>query len=305
MTTVPARAARMGLKSPAHLGLKSPVHLGLKSQATDCRPCGTPEVDVFDFGGISVSVVSESRSFLRLVAERYGAFATGEAAGWRLTYRVIGDRVPSPLDLAVGRQEPIRSRRDGRRLAIETASFRLDLDHDRSSAEINGPLATYPVDRLIQVLAYESWRRGLIVHGAALADGGRGWLASGPSGSGKSTLAALFPERSLCDEFTALRLDGGRPRLAALPFWNSRRGGAPLCGIYLLKHGRSDRRMRLPTGEAFRRLRREVLWPTFDPKALERAFDTLGELLDRVPVWELAFRPRRDVWRVIRREAGR
>ena len=165
-----------------------------------------------------------------------------------------------------------------------------------------GPLATYPIDRLIQVLAYETAHHGLVIHGAALAEGDHGWLASGPSGCGKSTLAGLFPERALCDEFAALELDDRIPRLAALPFWQSRRGSATLCGIYLLQHGATDRRRRLRGGEAFARLRREVLWPTWDSAAMVRAFDTLGEALDRVPIWELAFRPHRDVWQVIRRE---
>ncbi len=61
---------------------------------------------------------------------------------------------------------------------------------------------------------------------------------------------------------------------------------------------------RLGSGEAFSRLRREVLWPTFDERALRRAFATLFELLAAVPIWELAFRPRPAVWDVIRRESA-
>ena len=143
-----------------------------------------------------------------------------------------------------------------------------------------------------------------MIHAAALAEGDRGWVFSGPSGSGKSTLAGLFPERALCDEFVALSLDGDRPRLGALPFWTSRRGVAELAGIFLLRHGERDRRRRLGAGEAFARLRREVVWPTFDQSHLGRAFDTLCRLIEAVPVWELAFRPRREVWSTIDRRAG-
>lgn len=40
--------------------------------------------------------------------------------------------------------------------------------------------------------------------------------------------------------------------------------GAELAGIHLLRHGGRDHRRRLGADEAFARLRREVVWPTFD-----------------------------------------
>lgn len=192
------------------------------------------------------------------------------------------------------------SRRDGARLQLASETFEIEIDASRRRIELIGPLATYPLDRLIQTLWYESHESGLMIHAAALADGDRGWIFSGPSGVGKSTLAGLFPEYALCDEFVALSLDGSVPRLGSLPFWHSRRGSAELSGIHLLRHGQRDRRRRLEAGEAFARLRREIVWPTFDGAVLNRAFDSLCRLIELVPVWELAFRPGREVWNVIR-----
>ena len=142
------------------------------------------------------------------------------------------------------------------------------------------------------------------MHAAALAEGDRGYALSGPSGCGKSTLAALFPRRALCDEFVAVTLDGPLPRLAALPFWQSRRGGARLAGLYFLRHGRVHRRRRLAPAEALARLRRQIVWPTFDEEALRRAFEAFPALAAAVPVWELAFRPGAEVWDVIDRDAA-
>lgn len=258
----------------------------------------------FDFGGIAVSLASASRPWRVLARERYGQFTTDAPPVWRAVYEVTDPQLPEPRFLCDSRREPMRSRRDGARLHLETGTFDMELDHTAGTVALAGPLATYPIDRLIQTLWYETWDRGLIVHAAALAEGRSGWLMSGPSGAGKSTLAALFPERALCDEFVAVRLpsEEAPARLGALPFWRSHRGGADLEGIYMLRHGRRDRRRRLGAGEAFARLRREVVWPTFDGEALRRAFDSLFELLASVPVWELAFRPRTDVWDVICRE---
>ncbi len=259
--------------------------------------------ECFDFGGLRVSVDSESQRFLGLVRERYGAFACRRTADWKAVYRLTDERVPTAEFLAQARQQPLGSHREGPRLRLTAPAVEMELDTARRTAELAGPLATFAVDRLIQALWYET-RRGLILHAAALSDGERGWVAGGPSGCGKSTLAGLLPEHALCDEYVGVSLDGERPRLGALPFWRSRRGTADLADIYLLRHGQRDRRRRLTAGEAFARLRKEVLWPTFDGQAMRRAFDDLAELLDRVPIWELSFRPRPEVWNVIRREAA-
>lgn len=257
---------------------------------------------IFDFGGVPVELASTNHSFMRLAEERYADFASPGPATWQAVYRVTDPRQPSPRFLCDSRRQAMQSRRRGARLELSTPTFEMALDHERGIVDLAGPLATYPIDRLIQTLWYETWERSLILHAAALAEGDGGWLMSGPSGSGKSTLAALFPKHALCDEFVAVRLDGRAPRLGALPFWTSRRGGAELRGVYLLRHGREDRRRRLTAGEAFARLRREVVWPTFDPAALHRAFDALFDLIARVPIWELAFRPTPEVWQVIHRE---
>ncbi len=255
----------------------------------------------YDFGGIPLAITCQSSRLQDLLELRYGAFTTSQPALWHIEYRLSSSREPSPQGLADGRQQPLRAQRGGDRLRLESDSFHLELDLKQRTGKLVGPLATYPIDRMIQMLWYETWDRGLIVHGAAFTDGERGWLASGPSGSGKSTLAALFPEAALCDELAAVHLDD-RPHLGSLPFWESRPGSAPLCGIYLLRHGTYDRRRRVGSSEAFACLRREIVWPIFDPDALRRTFESLADLISRVPIWELAFRPTRDVWAVISQE---
>ncbi len=259
----------------------------------------------FDFGEVAVAVGSESRDWVRLVRQRYDSFATGQAPELRITYSVDDPRPPTPDFLYAARQQPLRARRRGSRLLAAGASFKMELDRRRGAARLTGRLATYPVDHLIQALWYETHDSGLIFHAAALAGDGAGWLLSGPSGSGKSTLAGLFPKHAMCDELAAVRLEGGSPRLTALPFWTGRKGSVPLAAIYLLRHDRRHRRRRLSPGEAVRRLRRQVVWPTFDPDALRRAFTALFDLLGQVPVWELGFRPEPEVWHVLARETGR
>lgn len=269
-------------------------------------PVRADRADVFAFGGIALALRSDSHRFSDLAARRYAAFATAETPAWFVSHRLVRTEEPSPRSLAVARDQAMQGRREGSRLRLTAPTFEIDLDTATRTAELRGPLATYPLDRLIRVLWYETRPQGLIVHGAALAEGSDGWLASGPSGSGKSTLATLLPEHALCDEFAGVDL--ARPHLArsapelwALPFWRGRPGVAKLRGIYLLRHGAYNRRRELEPAEAFRRLRREIRWPTYDPAAVQRALDSLASLLERVSIRELTFRPTREVWDTIRR----
>ncbi len=254
---------------------------------------------LIDAGGISVGLESAHRGWRALARQRYRAFETSAAPEIRLVYTVDDGRDPSPESLYEGRRQPLRS--DGAGLAGGGFSARLT----GRSVEAAGPLATYPVDHLLRALWYRRFEGGLIVHAAALARDGRGFLCAGESGSGKSTLAALFPGAALADEFAAVRLTSTGARLAGLPFWVGRPGEAELAAIHLLRHGRRHRRRRLTPAAAFDRLRSQVSWPSWDPALLRRAFTALADLVARVPVWELRFRPQRSVWPVLSGEGER
>ena len=263
--------------------------------------------DCFDFGGIPVALTSASADWSDLLRPRYEPFACDRPPRYRIAYSVDDPRPPSPELLHDARQRPVEVHRQGSRLTVDGAAFRIELDRETGSGKMSGPLATYPIDFLVQTLWYELVTDGLIFHAAALADDRRGWLLCGPSGAGKSTLAGLFPERALCDELAGVRAGsgcaGGAPAVTALPFWSGRRGTEPLAGIYLLRHDRRNHRRRLDARTACERLRRQVVWPASDETALRRAFAAFFDLLERVPVWELGFRPETTVWSVIAQEA--
>lgn len=140
---------------------------------------------------------------------------------------------------------------------------------------------------------------GLIVHGALLSDGDRGWLCAGPSGCGKTTLAGLFPEHRLADELTALRRIEGEWHAFSLPAGQSRPGSRPLAGIRLLRHGREHRRRPLAAREATTRLGAEILWPFIRAGTMASRIPLLLDLLAEMPVDELSFRPDRGVWPVL------
>jgi len=258
---------------------------------------------VFDFGGVAMAFSCRDERFMSLVRERYGAFSTQQPPALRISYLVDGERAPHPRAIHAARQHPLGACRSGKHYALDGGTFRGEWDRAAGKMEIRGPLATYPVDRLIEEVVYAVKDRVVILHAAALVFAGRGFICSGPSGSGKSTLADLFPDNALCDEHVAVRLDGEVDLVSSLPFWRGRRGTTPLEAIYLLEHATKNRRRRLSVCEAATRLRRQVIWPTFEPDNLRKAFDTFFAVIERVPVWELGFRPEKAVRSVLTGEA--
>ena len=262
------------------------------------------QAPVFDFGGVAMAFSCRDERFMSLVLQRYGAFSTRQPPSLRISYLVDGERAPQPRAIHAARLHPLETRRRGTRYALDGGTFRGEWDRAAGTMEIRGPLATYPVDRCIEEVVYAVTDRVVILHAAALAFAGRGIIGSGPSGSGKSTLAGLFPDNALCDEHVAVRIDGEAILLSALPFWWGRRGTTPLEDIYLLEHSPKNHRRRVSAREAATRLRPQVVWPTLGNDTLRRAFETFFGVIERVPVWELGFRPDVSVRKILTEEGA-
>jgi hypothetical protein len=260
---------------------------------------------VFDFGGVAVALSSRNRRFMSLVRQRYGSFSTGQSPALRVEYRVNGLQPPHPDAIHAARQRPLEASRRGSCYTLDGGTFRGEWNQAAGEMEIRGPLATYPIDRLIEAMVYAVEDQVLILHAAALVFSGRGFVCSGPSGSGKSTLAALFPDEALCDEHVVVRLEGNGARLSSLPFWTGRPGTTTLEAIYLLEHASEHRRRRLSVSEAAVRLRPQVIWPAVGRDSFRRAFDTFCGVIEGVPVWELGFLPDTSVRRVMIGETGK
>ncbi len=116
--------------------------------------------------------------------------------------------------------------------------------------------------------------------------------------------AQLLAERACCDELLLLRRRDDVWQAAALPFWHGRPWGGRLAGVHLLQHGDAHRLRRLERGEKVRRLAPEIVWPSFSAVHAARALELFDRLLAEVPVAELSFLPRADVWSVLAGEAA-
>ncbi len=175
------------------------------------------------------------------------------------------------------------------------------IDPGGLQAEFAAESGTEILDGLLRTMLPALISPGLMVHGALLEDGDRAFLCCGVSGSGKSTMAELFSERALCDELAVLKIDGDEVEVRSLPFWRARPGTRRLAAIFLLHHGVENERTPLDRAEALRQMRRHVYWPIDREDSTLEAFETLAEVCTGVPVWRLAFRPDRSIWRTMTR----
>jgi hypothetical protein len=250
---------------------------------------------------VVVGLAASEPRWLEAIAPRYAPFRSKAAPRFELELVTHERRSAARAELLAMMSEPPAVAVREERLTMRSRSFAIDLDLARGGRVV-GPCHRYPVDLALRALLVGALDDGLVLHGAFLADGNRGFVCAGPSGTGKSTLSTMVAPRALCDELTVVRRrpDGGW-RAQALPYWHGRPGEAELERLFLLAHGpRHDRRPLAPA-VAWRRLAREVLWPGFSAHRMARAFELCERLLAEVPVEELAFRPTPDVWDVVSR----
>jgi hypothetical protein len=169
----------------------------------------------------------------------------------------------------------------------------------------------YPLDEYLA--ARLLGRAGaLVLHGAALADGGGAYVFAGHSGAGKSTISGLAESagaRVLSDDRTILVPEGGGVRAWGTPWHGTYQRGEnearPLRAIYLLVQSSEDRVVPLRAAVALQELFVRLIQPTIAPEEVAGSLDALERIVTSVPVAELHFRPTAAAWALARAAAAR
>jgi len=142
----------------------------------------------------------------------------------------------------------------------------------------------YPLDELL-IIHLLAAGRGVEVHACGVVDAsGQGYLFAGQSGAGKTTMARLWqkPEEItvLSDDRIILRYQAGQFWMYGTP-WHGEAGlsspaRAPLKGVYLLRHGPSNRLVPLRRSSTAARLVACSFPPFYHSSGLDF---TLGSLI--------------------------
>jgi len=151
----------------------------------------------------------------------------------------------------------------------------------------------------ILLSGYLSLRRGLLLHGCAVADRGRALVFTGPSGSGKTTMARLWAGHTdaivLNDDLVFLREIEGTIWVFGTPWGTnsadlSSPAGAPLGALFFLQPASSNEMQVMDTAPAVAQLFAQAFSPWFyDAAYATRILDLCTDICRSVPVRRLGF----------------
>jgi hypothetical protein len=161
----------------------------------------------------------------------------------------------------------------------------------------DSPMLQYIVVRVLGRLG------SLVVHAATAIVDNEALVFVGHSRAGKSTMARIAESlgaRIPTDDRTILNLEGNRVFAWGSPWYGSlvrkTPEGAPVRSIYLLHQSAENRIETLPPGRAIKELFVRLVQPRLSRAELESSLATLEELVARVNVSVLHFRPTADAF---------
>ena len=261
---------------------------------------------VIEIGAMPILVRTSSPEFVEVLRSRYGGFMN---SGAEPSFEFEAEVVPpstlpgaddADIDLTVVFEDPL--------WILERGDFHAELDTDLRSGHIRLAATPYAIDAAFRVLhsLLLAKQGGLLVHAASAVRNGKAFLFAGVSGAGKTTISRLAPPDAtlLTDEISYIRREGdgyvayGTPFAGELakPGENVR---APLAALYLLTQGPENRIDSVSDVDAARAVMESVLFFAHDLNLVGKVFDSVCELVQRVPVQRLTFVPDHHVWELI------
>jgi hypothetical protein len=166
------------------------------------------------------------------------------------------------------------------------------LPSQRGASLLPEPLPS-PLSQVLMICLLAQ-RRGLLIHGCGIDDGGRGYLFAGNSGHGKTTMARLWQEQAvvLNDDRVVIRLIDGGLWLFGTPWHGDLRcvsaAGVPLEKIFFISHAEESQASRVVGSTAASMLLTRSFSPLWDKAGMAFTLD----LLDH---FELGFTPYGDI----------
>lgn len=277
-------------------------------------------------GGIDF-VISETLSLsLRITNPHYGEFvvpAAAERKAPHISLRLKNDKWPEYRHLAkiFDTQDSWSLRSDDKHFWISlsprpqvnplwVARFDRRVKHvdlycraipqERGDKRIVDLPLVYPLDQLL-LMYFLAARKGMLLHTAGMIHGGKAYLFTGASGAGKSTFSNLLADaksgKLLSDERMIVREIEGAMHAFGTPWAGTagiaRNGQAPLAGIFILKHGRSNHIEKLAAVDTLDRLLPLISIPWYDPDTMARIIAFTKRVIAATPGYEFSFVPDR------------
>ena len=168
----------------------------------------------------------------------------------------------------------------------------------------------YPLDLLLMMYVLAE-RKGAIIHAAGIVLKEKSFVFVGRSGAGKSTLVRQFALADDClvlsDDRVVIQEAGKGFGVSGTP-WGGEAGNAenatrPLAGIFFLRQAPVNQIHRLDVRAAAERLLAAASIPWYDRDVAPLGVSFCAGLAERIPAYELQFRPTVDVVDLLIRHA--
>ncbi|GAF04143.1 SynChlorMet cassette protein ScmC [Saccharicrinis fermentans DSM 9555 = JCM 21142] len=162
----------------------------------------------------------------------------------------------------------------------------------------------HPLGSLLMLYLVQE-KQGLLIHASAIEDGGQGILFTGVSGIGKSTMARLWGECGACvlnDDRLVLRLFDREVRLYnnPMPYYKQAPKQSILKKIFLLKQSPLNYIQPLKGVQAYSRVLGNFIQQFYEPAMVKKHLDIAEEIIAKVAVYEVGFKPDTDIVRMMR-----
>jgi hypothetical protein len=261
---------------------------------------------VVEIGAMPVLVQTASAEFAQILLERYGGFVSSAAEPvFEFEVEIVPPgRIPGALSI----DQDLSVRFEAGRWVLQRGDFRAELDPALRHGHIWQSANPYSIDaafRIVHSLLLAK-QGGLLVHASSVVRNGRAFLFAGVSGAGKTTIARLAPTDAtlLTDEISYLRREADGYAAFGTPFAGDlakpgENVRAPLAALYLLAQGPQNRIDPVGGADAVRAVLQCVLFFAHDSQLVGHVFDSVCDLVQRVPVLRLTFVPDSHVWELI------
>lgn len=232
------------------------------------------------------------------------------------------DRNQEEKDAYFGRGVDWRISRAGSKILLESAcgNFQVFLDEDlkkgfayiiKSSGRANVSEIIYGFLQILLMYYLAKYRLGVIVHSAAVKDGGKGYLFAGPSGAGKSTTGRIWYGHSGCgilnDDRVILRRAGGRFYLYSTPwhgdffdYFSSYTARVNLSSIFFIYHRKKNSAFKLGSRKGFGLLFQSVFAPFWDRECLSYIAEFISHVALSVPLYKFGFKNNKNIIAYVR-----
>jgi len=265
-------------------------------------------------GGVRILVRTDSAELARLLAERYGSFATltshpeekaarpGEWSAFELDIELTAP--PARVDP----DEGVRVNHKSGRWVMERGDFQAEWDPERRRGWVRQAANPYSLDTVLRIIHTLILARegGFLVHAASAVRNGRAFLFAGVSGAGKTTISRLAPSGVLLltDEISYVRRTATGYEAFGTPFAGelARVGEnirAPLSVLYLLTQGTPNRIEEVNEVDAARAVLESVLFFAQDAELVKRVFQSALDFVNTVPVKRFVFKADASAWEMV------